>query len=66
MRGLADVVSASGLSGYAIVALILFFLAFVAVLARVLRPSRKSYYERPGRAPLDDQTPPSPQTPRER
>lgn len=63
MRSLADVVSASGLSGYAIAALILFFLAFVAVLARVLWPSRSSYYDRAGRMPLDDQTP---QTPRER
>ena len=63
MRSLADVVSASGLSGYAIVALILFFLAFVAVLAWVLWPSHSSDYERAGRMPLDDETP---QTPRER
>jgi len=63
VRSIADVVGASGLSGYAIVALILFFLAFVVVLGSVLSPSRSSYYERAGRIPLDDLTP---QTPRER
>ncbi|MCX5767709.1 MAG: cbb3-type cytochrome c oxidase subunit 3 [Gemmatimonadetes bacterium] len=62
MRSLADVVGASGLSGYAIVALILFFLAFVAVAINLLLPSRSALYERAGRMPLDDL---NPQTPRE-
>jgi hypothetical protein len=57
MKSLADVVGASGLSGYAIVALVLFVFAFLLILIPLMAPSRDAEYEADGRMPLDDLTP---------
>ena len=54
MTRLADVVGASGLSGYAIVALLLFVLAFLLVLAAVFAPSRRAEHQRAALLPFDD------------
>lgn len=51
---LSDVVSASGLSIYAIVALVLFVGAFVAVVVMIFRPGVKARYAEDARIPLDD------------
>ena len=51
---LVDVMSASGLSGYAIVALLLFFAAFLMVLAMILAPGSEARMARAARLPLDD------------
>jgi cbb3-type cytochrome oxidase subunit 3 len=53
---LADVMSASGLSGYAIVALLLFVAAFVMVLAMILAPGSAARMNAAARLPLDDGT----------
>jgi cbb3-type cytochrome oxidase subunit 3 len=50
---LSDVVSHSGLAGYAEVALVLFLIAFVAIVIRVFLPSRKSEMDRASRLPLE-------------
>ena len=63
MRSLADVVGASGLSGYAIVALLLFVFAFLLVCIQVLAPSRNAEYESDARLPLDDIHPQVPRDP---
>ena len=57
MKSLADVVGASGLSGYAIVALVLFVFAFLLILIPLMAPSRNADFEADGRLPLDDLTP---------
>ena len=51
---LTDVMSHSGLSGYATIAMVLFIAVFVAILVRVFQPSRRDEFERAGRLPLDD------------
>jgi cbb3-type cytochrome oxidase subunit 3 len=51
---LSDVMSASGLSIYAIVALVLFVSAFVAVVLMTFRPGAKAKHEYDARLPLDD------------
>ena len=56
---LTDVMSHSGLSGYALIAMILFLIAFVAILVRVFQPSRRQEFDRAGRLPLDDDPPTS-------
>jgi cbb3-type cytochrome oxidase subunit 3 len=54
MTRLSDVVSAAGLSGYAVVALLIFMFAFVLVVAAVFWPSRDGRHERAARLPFDD------------
>lgn len=51
---LSDVVSHSGLSGYAEVALVLFALAFLGIVIAVFRPSQKERMDAASRLPLDD------------
>jgi cbb3-type cytochrome oxidase subunit 3 len=51
---LSDVVSASGLSIYAIVALVLFVGAFIAVVLLTFRPGAREKHARDARLPLDD------------
>ena len=53
---LADVMSASGLSGYAIVALLLFVAAFAMVLMMILAPGSPAKMNAAARLPLDDGT----------
>jgi cbb3-type cytochrome oxidase subunit 3 len=53
---LADVMSASGLSMYAIVALLLFFGAFLLVIVLIFAPGAKARHKRAARLPLDDDT----------
>lgn len=53
---LVDVMSAAGLSGYAIVALLLFFAAFLMVLAMILAPGSAARMARAAQLPLDDDT----------
>lgn len=58
---LMDVMSASGLSMYAIVALLLFVGAFIAVVLLIFAPGAKERHERASRLPLeDDQLRPTP------
>lgn len=54
---LVDVMSASGLSMYAIVALVLFVSAFLAVVALILAPGSAERHARASRLPLDDDAP---------
>jgi cbb3-type cytochrome oxidase subunit 3 len=54
---LADVMSHSGLAGYAVVALVVFFVTFLAILARLFWPSRRDELEKDGRIPLEDERP---------
>jgi len=53
---LVDVMSASGLSIYAIVALLLFVAAFVAVVILTFAPGTKALHARLSRLPLDDES----------
>jgi len=57
---LSDVVSHSGLAGYAEVALVLFFLAFVLIAVRLLVRADRRELERMSRMPLDDGAPQGP------
>lgn len=59
---LVDVMSASGLSIYAIVALLLFVISFVAIVIRTFAPSQASQHDYDARLPLsdDDQEPAQP------
>ena len=59
---LVDVMSASGLSIYAIVALLLFVGAFLAVVIRTFAPGNSARDARLARLPLDDD--PAPSAPR--
>jgi cbb3-type cytochrome oxidase subunit 3 len=52
---LSDVMSHSGLSGYAVAALLLFLFAFVLIVVRVFWPSRREEIERDRFLPLDDE-----------
>lgn len=54
MKSIADVVSASGLAGYAEVALVLFFAVFLVVGVRALGADRNAL-DRAARIPLDDE-----------
>ena len=51
---LSDVMSAAGLSTYAIVALLLFVIAFLAIVIRTFAPGSTARYARDARLPLDD------------
>jgi len=51
---LSEIMSASGLSGYAVVALVIFFVVFVAVVVRIYLPSRRREMDEASRLPLDD------------
>ena len=53
---LADVMSAAGLSGYAIVALLLFVAAFGMVLLMILTPGSAARMDAAARLPLEDGT----------
>lgn len=55
---LTDVMSASGLSMYAIVALLLFVAAFVMVVAMILAPGSSERMRAAAQLPLDDDTRP--------
>jgi hypothetical protein len=50
---LSDIMSASGLSGYAEIALVLFVLAFIGVVISLFLPSRQRMYERLRHLPID-------------
>ncbi|MDH5235158.1 MAG: cbb3-type cytochrome c oxidase subunit 3 [Gemmatimonadota bacterium] len=54
---LSDVMSAAGLSGYAIVALVLFMLVFLAIVIRTFAPGSAARHARDARLPLDDDEP---------
>jgi cbb3-type cytochrome oxidase subunit 3 len=51
---LTDVMSNSGLAGYAVVAMILFMTVFVAIVLRIFAPWRKREMDEASRLPLDD------------
>jgi cbb3-type cytochrome oxidase subunit 3 len=51
---LTDVMSNSGLAGYAVVAMILFMAVFVAIVLRIFAPWRKREMDEASRLPLDD------------
>jgi len=51
---LADVMSASGLSMYAIVALLLFVGAFLVVVLLIFAPGAKARHKRAAQLPLED------------
>jgi cbb3-type cytochrome oxidase subunit 3 len=53
MKSIADVVGASGLSGYAEIALLIFFAVFVAVGLRAVTTNRAAL-DHAARLPLDD------------
>jgi cbb3-type cytochrome oxidase subunit 3 len=57
---LSDIMSAAGLSGYAVVALVIFFVLFIVIVVRLFLPSRRDELERAAFLPLDDR----PQPPR--
>lgn len=59
---LMDVMSASGLSLYAIVALLLFVGAFVAVVLLTLAPGSAERHLRASRLPLEDDSRPAQRT----
>lgn len=54
---LVDVMSASGLSMYAIVALVLFVGAFLAVVILIFVPGSSARHAHASRLPLDDDPP---------
>lgn len=54
---LVDVMSASGLSMYAIVALLLFVIAFLAIVARTFAPGSTARYDADARIPFSDDEP---------
>ena len=54
---LSDVMSAAGLSGYAIFALLVFVIAFVAIVLSIFVPGATARYARDARLPLDDDEP---------
>lgn len=54
MTRLADVIGASGLSGYAVIALILFVLAFFFVIAALFGPRSRERNEHDALLPFDD------------
>ena len=59
---LVDVMSASGLSMYAIVALLLFVAAFVGVLLMILSPGSAERHAQASRLPFEDDSPRSQRT----
>lgn len=59
---LVDVMSASGLSMYAIIALVLFVTAFIAVVLMILAPGSSEKLSQASRLPLDDDSVRSPRT----
>ena len=59
---LSEIMSHSGLSGYAEIALILFLVAFVAVAITVFRPGAKRAMDEASRLPFDDESATKPRT----
>jgi len=53
---LSDIMSHSGLSGYAEVALVLFLIAFVAIVIRIFRPGAAPAMDEASRLPFDDES----------
>jgi cbb3-type cytochrome oxidase subunit 3 len=51
---LSDVVSHSGLAGYAEVALVLFLIAFAVVAVRTFWPGRRAHFDHVSSLPLED------------
>lgn len=51
---LTDLMSNSGLSGYAEAALVLFLLAFLVIAVRIFLPGRRAEMDAASRLPLDD------------
>ncbi len=54
---LVDVMSASGLSMYAIVALLLFVIAFLAIVVRTFAPGATARHDADARLPFSDDEP---------
>jgi cbb3-type cytochrome oxidase subunit 3 len=54
---LVDVMSASGLSMYAIVALLLFVIAFLAIVVRTYAPGTRAQHDLDARLPFSDDEP---------
>lgn len=54
---LADVMSAAGLSIYAVVALLLFVIAFLAIVVRTYAPGSTARYDADARIPFSDDEP---------
>ncbi len=54
---LVDVMSAAGLSMYAIVALLLFVIAFLAIVVRTFAPGSTARYNADARLPFTDDEP---------
>lgn len=52
---LSDVMSAAGLSTYAIVALVLFVLAFLAIVIHTFAPRNSAGFARDAQLPLEDE-----------
>jgi hypothetical protein len=55
MKSIADVVSASGLAGYAEIALVIFFVVFVVVGLRALATNGRAL-DRAANLPFDDES----------
>ncbi len=51
---LSDIMSNSGLSGYAEIALVIFLAVFIGVAIRTFAPSRNREMQEAARLPLDD------------
>lgn len=54
MQGLADVMGAAGLAGYAVIALLLFFVAFLLVAWKTYAPSQRARHDRDALLPFED------------
>ena len=52
---LSDIVSGSGLHGYAEVAMIIFMVVFAGVAVRLLMRGRREAWEQASRLPLEDE-----------
>jgi cbb3-type cytochrome oxidase subunit 3 len=59
MKSLTDVVSGSGLSGYAEIALVIFLVAFLGVVISLFVPSKQRTYEHLRQLPMDGDSPAS-------
>ena len=57
---LTDLMSHSGLAGYAEVGMILFFIAFIAIVWWVFRPANRKRWNNDARIPLEDEKPVTP------
>ena len=59
---LSDIMSAAGLSGYAVVAMLLFIAAFLAIVTWIFSPRRRRELEARKTIPFDDVESPDPVT----